>query len=171
MTDIFFPQLAELARSAQAAYHKLVIIAGPSGAGKTRHLTQLAADLKLPVMNLNLQLSRRLLNLTRRQRMLKAEEVARDAIDEHTQSQDQDQASLCLDNTELLFDSALNLNPLAFLQAISRNRLIIATWNGALENGELRFAYPGHPDFFRKPANGYPVVTVSQEKLQLHLTS
>ena len=171
MTDIFFPQLLDLVRAAQDAYHKLVIIAGPSGAGKTPNLNQVAAELKMPVVNLNLELSRRLLNLTKRQRMLKAEEVARDAIDEQAQSQDQAQASLCLDNTELLFDSALNLNPLAFLQAISRNRLIVATWNGILENGELRFAYPGHPDFFKKPVSGYPVVTVLQEKLQVYLTS
>ena len=171
MTDIFFPQLLDLVRAAQDAYHKLVIVAGPSGAGKTPNLNQVAAELKMPVVNLNLELSRRLLNLTKRQRMLKAEEVARDAIDEQAQSQDQAQASLCLDNTELLFDSALNLNPLAFLQAISRNRLIVATWNGILENGELRFAYPSHPDFFQKPVSGYPVVTVLQEKLQVYLTS
>ncbi len=94
-----------------------------------------------------------------------------DAIDECAESQPLDQASLCLDNTELLFDSALNLNPLALLQAISRSRLIVATWNGTLENGELRFAYRGHPDFFQKPATGYPVVSVSQDKLQVHLTS
>jgi len=170
MTDIFFPQLVDLVRGAQAAYHKLVLIAGPSGAGKTRQLNQVATELKLPIMNLNLELSRRLLNLTRRQRMFKAEEIARDAIDERTQSQDQAQPSLCLDNTELLFDSALNLNPLSFLQAISRNRLIVATWNGTLENGDLRFAYPGHPDFFQKPVSGYAVVTVSQDKLQRYVT-
>lgn len=171
MIDIFFPQLLDLVRAAQDAYHKLVIIAGPSGAGKTPNLNQVATELKMPVVNLNFELSRRLLNLTKRQRMLKAEEVARDAIDEQAQSQDQAQTSLCLDNTELLFDSALNLNPLAFLQAISRNRLIVATWNGILENGELRFAYPGHPDFFQKLASGYPVVSVSQDKLQVYLTS
>lgn len=171
MTDSFLPQILDLVRNARSSYHKLVIIAGPSGSGKSRQLRQVATHLNLPIMNLNLELSRRLLNLTRRQRMLKAEEFAMDAIDECAESQPSDQASLCLDNTELLFDSALNLNPLAFLQAISRNRLIVATWNGTLESAELRFAYRGHPDFFQNPVNGFPVVFLSQDKPQVHLTS
>jgi hypothetical protein len=63
------------------------------------------------------------------------------------------------------------LNPLALLQEVSRNRLIVATWNGTLTGGELRFAYPGHPDFFRQQASGYPVISVVQGKFQLYLTT
>jgi hypothetical protein len=44
-------------------------------------------------------LSQRLPSQTRRQRTLKAKEVATEIIDEHLQS------GLCLDDTELLFDS------------------------------------------------------------------
>jgi hypothetical protein len=165
MTDIPFPQLIETVRASKGAYYKLTVIAGPSGSGKTRLLNQVAGDLELPVINLSLLLSQRLLGLTRRQRPLQAEEVATDLIDEHLQS------GLCLDNTEVLFDSTLRLNPLSFLQDISRNRLIIATWGGLLNAGELRFGYAGHPDFFTQAVVGIPVVTASDEKLQLYLTT
>lgn len=165
MTDLRLPQLADTVRATQGAYHKLTIIAGPSGAGKTRLLNQLAAELQLPTINLSLLLSQRLLSQTRRQRALKAEEVATEVIDEHLQS------GLCLDDTELLFDSTLRLNPLTLLQDISRNRLIVASWNGPIAGGELRFAYAGHPDFFSQAVSGYPVVSVAHDKLQLYLSS
>ncbi len=165
MTDIPFPQLIETVRACQGAYYKLTVIAGPSGSGKTRLLKLVAGELNLPILNLSLLLSERLLGVTRRQRPLQAGEVAIELVDEHIQ------IGLCLDNTEILFDSTLHLNPLVFLQDISRNRLIIASWDGPLDAGELRFGYAGHPDFFSQMAVGFPIVTVSDEKLQLHLTT
>lgn len=165
MIDLPFLSLLDTVRATQGAYHKLTIVAGPSGAGKTRLLSQVATELGLPTINLSLLLSQRLLNQTCRQRALKAEAFAIEVIDEHLQS------GLCLDDTELLFDSTLRLNPLVLLQDISRNRLIVASWNGPIASGELRFAYAGHPDFFSQAVSGYPVVSVAQEKLQLHLTT
>lgn len=165
MIDLPFLSLLDTVRATQGAYHKLTIVAGPGGAGKTRLLNQVATELGLPTINLSLLLSQRLLDQTRRQRALKAEALAIEVIDEHLQS------GLCLDDTELLFDSTLRLNPLVLLQDISRNRLIVASWNGPIVSGELRFAYAGHPDFFSQAVSGYPVVIVAQEKLQLYLTT
>lgn len=165
MTDLAFPQLLDTIRATQGAYYKLTLIAGLAGSGKTPLLRQVADQLRSPIINLSLLLSQRLLSQTRRQRALKAEEVAIEVVDEHLQS------GLCLDDTEMLFDSTLRLNPLTFLQDISRNRLIVATWDGALAGGELRFAYAGHPDFFSQAVSGYPVVSVAQDKLQLYLTT
>jgi len=48
MTDLSPQQLSETVRATRGAYHKLTIIAGPSGEGKTRLLSQLAAELQLP---------------------------------------------------------------------------------------------------------------------------
>ena len=165
MIDISFFQLLDTIRNTRGAYYKLTIIVGPSNAGKTRLLREAAAQLQLPCINLNLLVSQRLLNQTRRQRSLNAGDAAMEVVDEHLQS------GLCIDNTELLFDSALRLNPLTFLQDISRNRFIIASWNGAIAEGALRFGYTGHPDFFSQAVSGYPVVSVAQDKLQLYLTT
>jgi len=165
MMDITFPQLLDTVRATHGAYFKLTILAGPSGTGKTCLVNQIANALELPIVNLSLFLSQRLLSQTRRQRALKAEEVATEIINEHLRS------GLCLDDTELLFDSTLQLNPLVFLQDVSRNRLIVATWNGIVTGGQLRFGQTGHPDYFSQTVNGYPVVSVGEEKLQLHLTT
>lgn len=165
MTAISFPQLLDTIRATQGAYYKLTIIAGGARSGKTHLLKQVAAQLDLPLINFSLLLSQRLLSQNRRQRSLNAEAVAIEVIDEHLKS------GLCFDDTELLFDSTLRLNPLVFLQDISRNRLIVATWNGVVTGGELRFGHTGHPDYFSQTVTGYPVVSVAEDKLQLHLTT
>ncbi len=165
MTTISFPQVLDTIRTTQAAYYKLTIIAGGAYSGKTHLLKQVAAQLDLPVINFSLLLSKRLLSQSRRQRLLNAQDIAIEIIDEHLKN------GLCLDDTELLFDSTLRLNPLVFLQDISRNRYIVATWNGVVTGGELRYGYTGHPDYFSQPVNGYPVVAVAEDKFQLHLTT
>src|ERR1044071_6703897 len=104
MESVSISELLDAVRSAQSAYHKLVIIPGQPRSGKTQLLKQTGDRLNLPVINLSLKMSEKLLSLTRRQRRLKAEEIARDVIDE------QNGLNVCLDNTELLFDSSLRLN-------------------------------------------------------------
>jgi len=165
MPELNLKQLIQTVRETQSGYFKLTVIVGPSGAGKTRLLKQISQEFGVPVVNLNLLMSERLLSLTKKQRSLNAEEAATESIDS------QGQTSLCIDNTELLFDSSLRMNPLKFLQDVSRNRHVIATWNGVINSGELRFAQPGHPDFFSQKVKGYPVVSLEEDKLQLHLTT
>jgi hypothetical protein len=147
-------QLLPVIRATRDAYYKLTIICGASGSGKTQVLKNISAELGLPTVNLSLLLSQKLMNQTRRQMSLIAEEAAIDIIDSHINS------GLCLDNTELLFDSSLHLNPILFLQEASRNRLLVATWNGRFINGELQFGNPDHPDHFCQRVAGFPVVTM-----------
>lgn len=140
--------------SIRHAYYKLALICGESGSGKSQFLREISGRLELPRINLSLLLSQRLINQTRRQISLVAEASAIDVIDTHLAS------GLCLDNTELLFDSSLRLNPILFLQEASRNRLLVATWNGRFSNGELQFGSPDHPDHFCQRVAGFPVVTM-----------
>jgi hypothetical protein len=165
MSEIILPQLIDTIRATSGAYYKLTILVGAAQSGKTHWLSQVAIELDLPIINLGLLLSQRLLSLTRHQRELRAQDVTTDVIDENYET------GLCLDNIELLFDSTLKLNPLVFLREITRNRLVVATWNGILVNGELRFGQIGHPDYFSQTVNGFPVVSVADDKLQLHLTT
>jgi hypothetical protein len=165
MTGTTLDQLLDTVIATQGAYYKLTILAGGARSGKTELIRHVAGQLGFPLINLSLLLSQQLLSQSRRQRSLNAEAVAIDLIDEHMKS------GLCLDDTELLFDKTLKVNPLLFLKNISRNRLIVATWNGEVTDGELRYGHTGHPDFFREPVGGYPVVSVAEDKLQLHMTT
>jgi len=163
VAHIDLPQLIQIARELSFASNKLLLVVGPKGTGKTDIVQKVSAELKWPVVNVGKDVSGRLLSLTVRQRRLKAEEVVADAVDATGRRE------LCLDNTEVLFDPSLALNPVNLLLNLSRNRVLVTAWNGRLENGFLVYAYPEHPEHFRGPANGFPVVTVTDEKLNLFL--
>jgi hypothetical protein len=54
-----------------------------------------------------------------------------------------------LDNIEILFDPALQQDPLRCLQGVSRNRTIVASWNGSARDRMLSYAEPGHREYRR----------------------
>lgn len=163
MAQTEFIQLLQTARELNFASNKLLVIVGTKGSGKTDLVRKVSAQLGWPVVNAGKEVSERLLSLTVRQRRLKAEEVVAGALDATSQRE------LCLDNTEVLFDPALAVDPVNLLLNLSRNRVLIMAWNGHLENGSLVYAYPEHPEYFKGPAHGFPVVTVADEKLDLFL--
>jgi hypothetical protein len=132
-------------------YHRLILVVGPGGSGKTATLRAVAAHAGTSVLNLNLELSRRLLDLTARQRLLEVPRVLDDLIG-------RDRPLVLLDNTELLFDPTFGQDPLALLQRASRHRTIVAAWNGTLDNGYLSYAEPGHPEYRRYPQTGLVIV-------------
>jgi len=134
-------QLTTAVESVATAYHRLVLLVGNSGDGKTELLQQLAQKLEIPVVNVNLELSRRLLELPRKRRPRQVEPFVKELINAEKQE------SIILDNLEILFDTALQLDPLRLLKAVSRNRTIVASWNGMIEDDSLSYAEPDHAEY------------------------
>ena len=139
-------------------YHRLVLVVGPSGSGKTRALRAMAQQLKLDVINLNLEVSKALLDLTERERQLKLTEVLGSIAGEAGDP-------VFLDNTEVLFDVSLKHDPLRLLQGLSRQRTVVASWNSESDGDWLTYAEPGHPEFCRLSTDG-AVILEPQEVLR-----
>jgi ABC-type hemin transport system ATPase subunit len=127
-------------RHAENLYHRLVLVVGPAGTGKTSALQEVAGHVDTPLVNINLELSRRLLDLTERQRTLQLQRLLHQVV---AQSEG---GTVLLDNIEILFDVALRQNPLRLLQGLSRNRTIGTTWSGSIEDSHLVYAAPHHPE-------------------------
>ena len=127
---------------ARALYHRLILVTAPSGSGKTEALRKVAESTGFRLVNLNLELSRRMLDLTERERALRLAVLLNEVVGT-------DEPLVLLDNIEILFDTALRHDPLRLLQGVSRNRTIVAAWNGTLENGYLIYAAPEHPEHRR----------------------
>ncbi len=134
-------------------YHQLILVVAPSGMGKTRVLQEVAKRTGFRSINVNLELSRRLLDLTERQRVLQVSRALSDIV-----GKDDAQAVL-LDNTEVLFAVSLKQDPLRCLQGLSRQRTVVAAWNGTIEHGYLTYAMPDHPEYRRYPAGDLLVVS------------
>ncbi|GAB4280701.1 MAG: hypothetical protein Kow0056_15330 [Coriobacteriia bacterium] len=79
-------------------YYRLILIVGPAGSGKTCALREVSVSLSAPLINLNLELSRRMLDLTERQRALQLPRLLGEIVGEATGE------LVLLDNIEILFD-------------------------------------------------------------------
>ncbi len=141
-------------RIGQAAelYHRLVMMVAPAGAGKTAALQDVHERTMAPLVNVNLELSRRMLDLTERQRALQlprllAEIVGASAAD-----------VVLLDNVEVLFDVSLKQDPLRLLQGLSRNKTLVAAWSGSIDGEHMVYATPDHPEYKRYPLRDFLVV-------------
>jgi len=133
----------KIKRSLEAAYglyHRLVLLVGETGSGKTGVLREVAEEFGTSVSNVNLALSGELLELTAKQRSLRLPSIL-------DQIADKAGAPVVLDNLEILFDKDLKQDPLRLLQSISRNRAVVASWNGIMTSGRLLYAETGHPEY------------------------
>ena len=63
-------QIIDGIEQAKDLYNRLVLVVAPSGAGKTAALREVNRHLGAPLLNVNLEISRRMLDLTVRQRAL-----------------------------------------------------------------------------------------------------
>jgi len=140
MAEQIREKLKRSLESAEGLYYRLVLLVGKSGSGKTEVLRDVAEELGTSVINVNLALSRELLELTAKQRSLRLPGIL-------DQIADKSQKPTVLDNLEILFDKDLKQDPLRLLQGISRNRAVAASWNGIYAEGRLYYAETGHPEY------------------------
>lgn len=112
---------------AAGLYHRLVMLVAPAGSGKTAVLQNVHDRTAAPLVNVNLELSRRMLDLTSNQRAMKLSRLLAEIVGESAGD------VVLLDNIELLFDVSLKQDPLRLLQELSRNRTVVAAWNGEIK--------------------------------------
>jgi len=147
-------KIKESLKATEDLYSRLVLLVGEVGSGKTGILQNIADELNTSVVNVNLELSSRLLELTAKQRPLRLPKILEQVVD-------QTQLPVMLDNIEILFDKNLKQDPLKLLQGISRNRPVVAAWNGVVTRGALVYAAPGHPEYRRYESADALVVNVN----------
>jgi hypothetical protein len=133
-------------------YHRLILLVAPAGAGKTSALQEVHQRTRARLVNVNLELSRRMLDLTERQRALELPRLLQDMVDSA-----EDEVIL-LDNIEVLFDVSLKQDPLRLLQGLSRNRTVVAAWNGRIEGSHVVYATVDHPEYRRYPIGDLMVI-------------
>jgi Cdc6-like AAA superfamily ATPase len=142
-------------------YSRLILLVGPSGTGKTQALQGISAEYDKKVINVNLEMSRILMEIPIPRRESRAGKVFDDIIKAFCSASAKpgglppEEKLVFLDNLEILFDKDLKQDPLFLLQSVSRNTntTIVASWNGTWSNNkfsngkQLTFAVSGHPEY------------------------
>lgn len=156
--DQTLTKLEEAIQQTSSQYFRLVILAGVPGCGKTAALHSVAQRTGCPVVNVNLELSKKMLELTRSQRSRQVEPLLKNVIAAAPGE------VVLLDNLEILFDTGLEVDPLRLLQVSSRNRTVVASWSGTYVGGTLAYAEPGHSEFVQFKNVDAVVIPVGQRE-------
>ncbi len=148
----YFPQAVE-------QYHRLIVV--PVQDNYKINFQQVAESNNSRYINVNLELSKLLLELTQKQRYvplprasLKAERLLKQIIGNI------DNKVIFLEYLEILFDTSLQLDPLRCLQKLARNCTIVTVWSGNVENNHLIYAEWEHPEYKSYPIDGFLVVNL-----------
>lgn len=152
-------RVIEKTEQALMMYHRLVLVVGAPGVGKTNVLKEVSSRVAAPLVNVNLELSRRMLDLTERQRLLELPRILSEIVDAVASNHD----IVLLDNIEILFDASLKRDPLGLLQQLSRYKTVVAAWNGRIDDGYLVYAVPGHSEFRRYPLMDFLFVDLNAD--------
>ncbi|MBW7865068.1 MAG: BREX-3 system P-loop-containing protein BrxF [Candidatus Hydrogenedentes bacterium] len=153
MPEPFADKVISGIRQATGLYHRLVMLVAQAGMGKTTVLIDVHERTGAPLINVNRDLSRRMLDLTERQRTLRLPRLLSEIVSA-TEAE-----LVLLDNIEVLFDVSLKQDPLRLLQGLSRNKTIVAAWSGSVNSGHVLYAAPGHPEYRRYPVQDFLAVT------------
>ena len=153
MTEPFADQILRKVKQAAELYHRLVLVVAPTGSGKTATLKHVRDSTGAQLINVNLELSRRMLDLTERQRILQLPRLLEEI------SGDQNEEIILLDNVEIIFDLSLKQDPLRLLQGLSRNKTVVAAWSGAIVGEFLTYAAPDHAEHRRYPIHDLLIVS------------
>ena len=153
MAEPLADQIMSKVKQAAELYHRLMLVVAPSGAGKTAALKAVRDLTDAPLVNVNLELSLRMLELTERQRALRLPGLLREVIGNGANEM------ILLDNLEVIFDVILKQDPLRLLQGLSRNKTVVAAWNGTIVENSLIYAAPDHPEYRRYPMRDFLVAS------------
>lgn len=153
MTEPLSDQIVQKVKQASELYHRLVLVVAPTGEGKTAALQNVKNRIGAPMINVNLELSRRMLDLTERQRALRLPQILGEIVSRESADM------ILLDNTEIIFDVVMKQDPLRLLQGLSRSQTVVASWSGAIGENSLTYAIPDHPEYRRYPLRDFLFVS------------
>lgn len=143
MAEPLTDQILRKIGQADELYHRLMFVVAPTGEGKTTALQHVRDRISAAMVNVNLELSRRMLDLTERQRALQLPRLLREMMNDAAGE------VVLFDNIEILFDVSLKQDPLRLLQGLSRNKTVVAAWNGFIDGDYMIYAVPDHPEYRR----------------------
>lgn len=121
---------------------KLVLIVGRTPTSLREAARSTAVNLSWRKIDLNLQLTRRLLPHTRTERQDLAWDALRDVVGEHP-------GGVVLVSTDILFEPTLGFRPYEALRRLGRSGPVVAAWFGTVDGYDIVRAQPGHPEYSR----------------------
>ncbi len=161
MSTEFQSALDEGIRHAASGRHRLLLVIGEAGSGKSAFLQSIAAARAMQFLSLGEPLGIRLLETSPRTRPLVIEDTVRQLIDGT-------RAGVCMDGTDILFNPALRCDPLRLACSISQNTFVAYSLTGRVEGKRFVRGYPDHPEFYSEELPSVPIITLDRSGPTFH---
>ncbi len=142
-----------------AAHTKLILVVAPHSSGKTQLLMKLSEASTIPRINLNLELSKLLIDVPAKRRSPKVDRFVSEIVHRFNNGT----KGVILDNIELLFAVELQIDPLRLFENIGRNYLLIVSWPGKVHGKTLTYAEPGHGEYKHYPDVDCPIIDLLED--------
>lgn len=126
-------RVLECLREVENTQHKLVLIVGKAGTGKSKLLRELADIKECRYLDCKFLVTDELIELIPRVRQQQAPSIMEEVLRKCSTD------VFLLDSIELLFKPVLQLEPLALLKQLSRKYSLVVAWPGEFEDGNLVF--------------------------------
>ncbi|WP_044640702.1 BREX-3 system P-loop-containing protein BrxF [Risungbinella massiliensis] len=140
MIKVLVEQLEENLEEVKQYREQLIFLAG----NYVKYDFQaLSRDLNINYINVDLEFSRMLLEISQKVRARKAPSIFKDLF------LDTNDSIFLLDHIEILFEASLQLDPGKLLEDISREYILIVPWYGNETDSYLIHAELGHPEYFK----------------------
>lgn len=115
-------QLLEEIEAAKNNENKLILIIGNPGSGKSKLIHEYSDNCGIPILNLDNIFKDNATDLVK-------------VMDDFLLTYDKE--ILLLDNKRVLYAKDSNIDMLAFLKALAKKVVVVATWNGKIEDNKL----------------------------------
>ncbi|MDR3348307.1 MAG: BREX-3 system P-loop-containing protein BrxF [Acidaminococcales bacterium] len=144
--------------AAKGKSHRLVLVTGNPGSGKSQILREASAKKKWDYIDCRTLVSDEIIELLPAMRASKAPGIMGDILEGY------DADVLLLDRVQTLFTPVLQLNPLALLRSLSEKYTLVVAWPGYYKDGNLFFERAGEPAPLKFDATDLIVWSVEESK-------
>jgi hypothetical protein len=134
-------------------FSKLLILVGPASSGKTQCLHEISERINIPYINLGVDLSKKLIELSSKQQVLRVSGLTKEIISNVTLD------TVLVDNIELLFNPELKIDPIRLLLNCSRNKTLIVAFSGKQVGNSIIYAEPHHSEYRKFEIKDYEVIS------------
>lgn len=141
--------------------HKLVVVTGNPGSGKSQVLREAASKKKWDYVDCRSLITEDLIELLPAMRSAKAPAIISDVLEKYGSD------VILLDRVQTFFTPVLQLNPLALLRTLSEKYTLVVAWPGYYNDGKLFFEHAGEPDPLKFDAEDITVWAVENYKGEL----
>lgn len=139
MKEELFELVKQELENIELKRHQLIYIVHSSF---KKDLLAISQKLNIPYININLELSKELMDIPINKRPRRVSQLVKQIIKNHQGK------TLVLDHIEVLFDPNLKQNPVLLLEDISRNTILIVGWKGTSQNHKLIYGEPDHNEYY-----------------------